>query len=246
MNMKKKINAVNGYIIEGGLQVVECNGKKFGLLEDAVVYFDDMEAIAKAVMIGDKIEKNYADVYYLKWKIDNDYKPDNLSDLSDACDWENPDDVIFANAHIKVNNKLNAYVVDKEELKELGIRSRNKYILMDIEDFFSLINVDKIETKPLFKKNVFEYAPKNAVIVDGHYALMSSPVKAKSPYNDEEIEVALAVDMSDKIIDNRWAQTYRIYWFKGDSFKNPSMIGQEDLVEISPDIFITWRKEKAD
>jgi len=92
------------------------------------------------------------------------------------------------------------------------------------------------------KRYVFEFAPKGAVIVDGRYALISEPVQDVSPYSDDEmIEVALAVDMSDKIVDDRWAQTYRVYWFKGDSFKRPSMIGQEDLVEISSDVFA--RKE---
>ena len=88
------------------------------------------------------------------------------------------------------------------------------------------------------KRYVFEVAPKGAVIVDGRYALISEIVQDVSPYDDNEvIEVALAVDMSDKIVDDRWAQTYKVYWFRGDSFKNPSMIGQEDLVEISADVF---------
>lgn len=196
--MNKKINAVNGYIVEDGLQVVECNGKKYGLLEDAVVYFDDMEAIAKAVMIGDKVEENYADVYYLKWKIDDDYKPVDLQDLSDACNWQEPDAVISTNDFVEINN---------------------------------------------VKRFVFEYAPKDTVIVDGKYALISSLEKVVSPYEDEIIDTALAVDMSDEIVDNRWAKTYRIYWFGNDDFENPSMIVDEQIsVEISPFIFARRRK----
>lgn len=92
------------------------------------------------------------------------------------------------------------------------------------------------------KRFVFEFAPKGAVIVEGRYALISEIVQDVSPYDDDEmIKVALAVDMSEKIIDNRWAQTYRVYWFKGDAFKRPSMISKEDLVEISSDVFL--RKE---
>lgn len=89
------------------------------------------------------------------------------------------------------------------------------------------------------KKYVFEYAPNGFVAVDGKYALMSPPVNDVSPYDENEvIKVALAVDMSDEVINNRWAQTYRVYWFKGDSFTKPSMISKEDLVEISPVIFV--------
>lgn len=97
------------------------------------------------------------------------------------------------------------------------------------------------------KRFVFEFAPKGFVCVDGKYALVSEPIAVVSPYDaNEKAFTALAVDMSEKIVDGRWSvnhhrpycNVYRIYWFDGDEFKNPSIIGDEKImVEISPKIF---------
>lgn len=97
------------------------------------------------------------------------------------------------------------------------------------------------------KRLVCEYAPKNAVIVDGKYALISSLEKVISPYDENEIiDVALAVDMSENVFEKngkRWANTYRLYWFGNDDFENPSMISDEQIgVEISPMIFARRKK----
>lgn len=139
---------------------------------------------------------------------------------------------------VKITKK--AYIVENDDLKKMGVEFRHKCVLMSVNDFFHLIKgmEDKVEVKPLFKRFVFEYAPKNAVIVKGRFALMEYPFDVKD--GCEIKAMTLAVDMSNRIIDNRFAQSYRIYWLKGDKFDEPSIIEKDDLVEISEDIFCRY------
>lgn len=99
-----------------------------------------------------------------------------------------------------------------------------------------------VEISPMIfarkKTHVCEYAPKNAIIVKGRFALIDLPVDVKD--GCEIKAFARAVDMSNKIVRNKWARVYRIYWLRGDKFEEPSQIEKDDLVDISKDIFCRW------
>lgn len=141
--------------------------------------------------------------------------------------------------------KMKAYVLDTDDLTLLNMKANEKHVLIGMNDFVNLVKDNRyvqIDSHNLFKKHVFEYAPKGFVCYEGSYALISVPEEAVSPYDEnEKIHVALAVNMADKIIDRKWAQTYKLYWF-GDEME-PSMIGQEDLIEISESIFVRRMKK---
>lgn len=141
--------------------------------------------------------------------------------------------------------KMKAYVLDTDDLTLLNMKANEKHVLIGMNDFVNLVKDNRyvqIDSQNLFKKHVFEYAPKGFVCYAGSYALISVPEEAVSPYDEnEKIHVALAVNMADEVIDRKWAQTYKLYWF-GDEME-PSMIGQEDLIEISESIFVRRMKK---
>lgn len=120
---EKKLLVVDGDYadVNGMMQpVVQCDGQRYLLLEQADVDLGDMEAAAPAIRLNVPLSAE-TETYWLYWTVTQNppEEPDGtVRDFSECCDWDNADRV-----KPRYRDKLwlaeyndNVYIVDDETL----------------------------------------------------------------------------------------------------------------------------------